>query len=109
MKNDIKYFIYETTNLVNGNKYIGQHRTKNINDSYLGSGIILKRAIVKYGRDNFKREILEFCSNAKELSEREVYWVKYNNSLTPNGYNITKGGEGVSGYIPTEEQKKRTF
>lgn len=38
-------FVYMTTNLVNGKRYIGQHTTENLNDGYLGSGKILKNAI----------------------------------------------------------------
>ena len=52
------YLIYKTTNLLDGKYYVGCHQTKNPNDGYLGSGKHLKRAIKKYGFDNFKVEIL---------------------------------------------------
>jgi len=48
--------IYKSTNLVNGKFYVGQD-SKNYPD-YYGSGLILKIAIDKYGKDNFKKEIL---------------------------------------------------
>lgn len=79
--------IYKTTNLVNGKSYIG--KTVREWNGYLGSGKIILRAIEKYGRENFKREILERCSR-EELSEREIYWIA---KLKPD-YNIAKGGEG---------------
>lgn len=41
--NNFYGFIYITTNLINGKKYIGQK--KGYNDTYLGSGKILKLAI----------------------------------------------------------------
>jgi hypothetical protein len=58
----IYYFIYETTNIVNLKRYRGIHKTSKIEDGYLGSGTVLLNAIEKYGKQNFKREILEFYS-----------------------------------------------
>jgi hypothetical protein len=44
-----KYIIYQITNKLNKMIYIGCHMTYNINDSYFGSGKVLKRALKKYG------------------------------------------------------------
>ena len=38
------YYIYITTNLINGKRYIGKHHGE-LNDDYLGSGTLLKKAI----------------------------------------------------------------
>jgi group I intron endonuclease len=85
--------IYKTTNEINEKIYIGQDRYNN--PLYIGSGSLLKRAIKKYGVENFKKEIIEFCSSFKELNEREIFWIKELNSTDPNiGYNIAKGGTG---------------
>lgn len=92
MKDKI-YFVYKITNTVNNKIYVGQHYGT-ITDSYMGSGFILKRAIKKYGIENFKREILEICESHKKVNIREIYYIKELNSLRPNGYNITKGGTG---------------
>ena len=46
------YFTYLTTNLANDKKYIGDHSTNNINDSYLGSGVYILKAIKKYIKSN---------------------------------------------------------
>lgn len=59
-------FVYITTNLINGKKYIGDHSTNNINDNYLGSGKLLHKKILEYGKENFKREILEFFNTKQE-------------------------------------------
>jgi group I intron endonuclease len=83
-------FIYLTTNLINGKQYIGSHQGKE-DDLYLGSGRILKSAIVKYGKKNFRREILEECDSALNLFLEEKYIKKYN-TLKPNGYNLSKNG-----------------
>jgi group I intron endonuclease len=103
------HFVYITTNLINGKQYVGDHSTNNLEkDKYLGSGkTTLKFAIKKYGKINFKREILEFFPTRKEAFDaQEKYIIKYN-TLTPNGYNISpKGGSQCSGGV-SEETKKR--
>jgi group I intron endonuclease len=88
--------IYKTTNLINGKIYVGQD-SKN-NQKYLGSGIVLNHAIKKYGKDNFKKEILEHCIDKNDMDEKEKYWISELNSRNRNiGYNITKGGDGCLG------------
>ena len=61
------YYIYKTTNLINGKYYFGMHCTDNLNDGYIGSGTQLKRSIIKHGKENFKTEILEFLPTKEEL------------------------------------------
>jgi hypothetical protein len=86
------FFIYKTTNLINGKYYIGKH-TGNTDDDYLGSGILLKKAIQKYGKQNFKREVLMFCTNEQELNYQESKTVQmYIQDV--NCYNIAPGGNG---------------
>lgn len=90
-------FIYETTNNINGMKYIGQktYDKKGNWKTYLGSGIHLKRAIDKYGKENFSRKILEECVSKEILDEREIYWIKYFDAVNSNNYyNIASGGDG---------------
>ena len=65
------YSIYKTTNLINNMYYIGFHITSNLNDDYLGSGSYLNRAINKYGKENFKKEILFIFDNFKEMVDKE--------------------------------------
>jgi len=100
MTEEKKYiFIYLTTNLLTKKQYIGDHRCDNLEkDNYLGSGKILLKAIKKYKRENFKREILEFFSTKKEAFESQGTYIDEYNTLIPNGYNISpKGGLGVRG------------
>ena len=117
--------IYKTTNLKNDKFYVG--KDSNNNPKYLGSGTLLIKAINKYGRKNFKKEILEFCSSQKELNKREIFWIKTLNATDRNiAYNIKEGGEGgplddntkmliskaLTGRTLSEEHKKnlsRTF
>lgn len=88
------YTVYMITNKLNGMKYIGKHKTDNLNDGYMGSGFRIKRAIAKYGIENFSKEFL-FIFNSEsemELKEQELVdedWVKRSDS-----YNIATGGQG---------------
>jgi hypothetical protein len=85
--------IYKTTCLINSKVYIGMSTLND--DNYLGSGSIIKKAISKYGKENFKKEIIERCNSYKELCEREKYWIEYyKNLLMENCYNVSIGGKG---------------
>jgi len=85
--------IYKTTNLVNGKIYVGQHYTSD-DDGYLGSGKLFLRALFKYGKENFIRETLEFCTSSN-VNEREIYWIdKLSATNKEIGYNFHEGGTG---------------
>lgn len=101
-------FVYVTTNLTNGKMYVGDHSCENLEkDSYLGSGLLLTKAINKYGKTNFKREILEFCESKKCAFNSQERWINEFNSLSPNGYNISpKGGSQCSGGFSAETIEK---
>jgi group I intron endonuclease len=88
-------YIYKTTNNVNGKIYVGKLVRES--KTYLGSGKLLKLSINKYGKENFTKEIIEYCNTKSELSEREIYWIeKFDSTNKDIGYNITKGGDGGS-------------
>jgi hypothetical protein len=65
------FYTYKITNSVTKHIYIGAHKTKRLNDGYMGSGTILKRAMAKYGADKFEKEILKFHSSQEEMFEHE--------------------------------------
>lgn len=88
------HFVYRTTNLLNGKQYIGKHSTDDINDGYLGSGVALRRAINKYGADNFKREIIKEFANSDEALAYEQELVNEAVVNDPNFYNMKLGGKG---------------
>ena len=87
------YFVYKTTNIVNGKIYIGVHRTFNINDRYLGSGTSLQRAIKKYGRHCFIVEILHTFNNAEDMLAKERELVTEEFVKKKDTYNQTVGGD----------------
>jgi hypothetical protein len=87
--------IYKITNLLSGKIYVGKD-SKN-DPKYYGSGIFIRRAILKYGIDNFSKEIIQFCDSLDELNEMEKHWIKKLDSRNPViGYNISEGGEGFN-------------
>lgn len=86
------YYVYLTTNLINNKKYIGQHFGE-LDDAYLGSGNIFKKALSKYGRKNFKKEILEICDSYESVNFAEQKWIKKFNAVeNQDFYNIATGG-----------------
>jgi len=93
------FIIYKITNKLNNKIYIGKHQTKDINDSYMGSGKYIKRAINKYGIENFTKEIIEFCKDKEEMDNKEKIIVNENFIKCNNNYNLKIGGEGGFDYI----------
>jgi hypothetical protein len=88
------YTIYKTTNKINGKYYIGMHKTKDLNDDYIGSGKILQRAIKKHGEENFKKEILFIFSSEQEMIDKEVELITEDEIKNPMCYNLSVGGWG---------------
>lgn len=101
----MQYFIYKTTNLINNKTYVGIHQTENIDDGYIGSGLHFLRAVKKYGKDNFKREILEYCSSYDELLEKERILVNEEWVRDISNYNLKTGGQNT-GILSSESKKK---
>jgi hypothetical protein len=112
----ILYMVYETTNLVNGRKYRGAHKGK-VDDDYIGSGKILHYAIQKYGKENFKREVL-FCAfdiDSMYWAEQQLVtseWIEENNAYNlkegglKGGFTRTINGQPVNyNYIPEIKEK----
>lgn len=92
-------FIYMWINKVNSKKYIGSH-IGNQNDGYVGSGPIFKRAIEKYGIDNFERIILEEIEDRSELRKREEYYLElFNVENDKQFYNVRNKAGGGWEYI----------
>lgn len=115
-------FVYISENLINGKKYIGSHNGNK--KEYYGSGILISKAIKKYGKHNFRRTILKEYKNIEEARASEEEFIKKYNTLDPNGYNISptggltiygchseitrrKIGEALKGKKRNEDQKRR--
>ena len=88
------YTVYRTTNLLNGKTYIGKHQTLDADDSYLGSGVFIQRAIRKYGRANFRKDILFVLASEEEMNLKEAELVTEEFVSRDDTYNIGVGGQG---------------
>ena len=97
----MKYIVYKTTNTINGKYYIGAHRTDNLNDGYMGSGVGLKRAIAKYGKENFVTETLHTLPTEEQMYEKEKELVV----IGKNSYNMTKGGFGGWSHVNSDPNR----
>lgn len=88
------HILYKTTNLITERYYIGMHSTNSLEDGYIGSGKRLWYEIRKYGRVNFKFEILEHCSTRAELVAREAIIVNEQEINREKCLNLKTGGSG---------------
>ncbi len=84
------YTVYKITNLINNKYYIGKHQTKKLDDNYMGSGKLLKKAII-----NFKKEILYVFDNESDMNAKEKELVV----ICEQSYNLCDGGFGGFSYI----------
>ena len=98
-------YIYKITNQVNDKIYIGKHSTDNLDDGYMGSGILICKAENKYGIENFTKEYLAFCDIEDKLNWFEKFYIKKYKAREV-GYNLTDGGEGGNTGI-SEDGRRR--
>lgn len=100
------HYIYKTTCNVTGRWYVGMHSTSNENDGYLGSGVVLRHSIRKYGVEKHTKKIIEHCNSREDLILREQEIV--NKELISDGkcMNLKEGGTG--GFISDEQQRHRS-
>lgn len=104
--------IYWIINKINGKKYIGQ-TIHSLEKRWQGHcwecnkklhGMIISKAISKYGKDSFEIELLQECSSMDELNKMEQKWIKKVRTLAPHGYNLKEGGE--NGRLSDETKMK---
>lgn len=108
-------YVYLITNKLNGKKYVGMRASRKFDETYWGSGILIQRAVEKYGKENFTREVLHWCKNHDELIITEVAELQSRNAaISDEYYNLIDTAtpilfgkdNGFYGKQHTEETKK---
>lgn len=103
------YTVYRITNLINEKVYVGKHKTENLNDDYFGSGKLIKHAILKYGKENFKKDILFVFDNPADMDAKEAEIVNEEFVACENTYNLMLGGSGGFDYINSLDIDRREW
>ena len=110
-------YIYCITNLANGKRYVGQtinyykqRWSKHISLMEKKNGCpALKSAMLKYGMDRFKFEVIIICFD-EDLDRIETEYIAKYGTMVPNGYNISPGGAasyGFQGKTHSEESREK--
>ena len=101
--------IYKITNLLNGMIYVGK-TTRPLKERISEhcrqkNSSLTDRAMRKHNLQDFRIEILEQCETIEQLNEREIFWIAELDCKQPKGYNLTDGGDGLTGCSDSTRQK----
>lgn len=102
--------IYKVTCTINGKNYVGQTilTIQERFNAHCKADSLLGKDIRKFGKENFKIEVIEECENAEQLNAREPFWINELNCKFPNGYNTMNGGSCVRERKNNSEQTPMT-
>ena len=89
-------YIYLNTDLKTGNQYVGQHHyhLEKLDPNYHGSGVLWTKVLKKRPKELIKEEYIKTCYSEEEMNSDEQYYIEFFDTLYPNGYNLTEGGNG---------------
>jgi group I intron endonuclease len=101
--------IYRAVNKINGKSYVGktektldERKSDHLNKAKRDKGFAFHSAIKKYREENFVWEVvIDNINDETILNQKEEYYITLYESFGPNGYNMTKGGEGQKGWVPS--------
>ena len=107
--------IYKVTNQINQKSYVGKtelpfniRKNNHLSDTRRGCEFAFHRALRKYGEENFLWEIVEDGIEDKTLlDDKERYYIALYESFGPKGYNMSEGGEGQTGWVPSDETRAK--
>ena len=106
--------VYQITNKINLKIYIGcavnyQERIRQHKTCKFKGALLLHKAFLKYGIENFEFKIIKKFSSKDEMLEGEIEAIKNKNSISPNGYNLHYGGKGGKIKLTPEQQQARSI
>lgn len=87
-------YIYRVKNKNTGVSYIGQHKKSYFDKEYLGSGLLITRAVRKYGKSSFNIEVLAWAKTIDELNELETRFIKEERLTNNKCLNLSDGALG---------------
>ncbi len=104
------------TNKVNGKRYIGQTLQLDIKPRWqayksltkTSIGNYLYNALVKWGVDNFKFQIVCVCFD-DDCNAYEVKYIEMYNTVAPHGYNLQSGGDNYKAHPSTIEKMRASL
>ena len=100
-------YIYLNTDLKTGKQYTGKHhynKEGELDPNYHGSGVLWTKVLKKRPKELIKEEYIKTCYSEEEMNSDEQYYIEFFDTLYPNGYNLTEGGDG--GIVSEESRKK---
>ena len=101
--------VYKATIRENGKIYIGKtsYSLPERVSRHITANYTFSKALKKYGLESFEFAIIDNSDSDEELSNKEIYWIKFYKSKGKNGYNMTDGGEGIPGWHHSIEARKK--
>lgn len=104
--------IYRAFNKINGKSYIGKtektlekRRDWHLASVKQNSKFAFHRALAKYGAESFEWHVINVADSLSDLNIKEQQYIKLYESFGPKGYNMTAGGEGQSGWNPSDKTR----
>ena len=104
--------IYRVVNKINGKSYIGKtekslekRREWHLASVKQNSKFAFHRALAKYGIESFEWLVIDTADSLSELNTKEQQYIALHESFGPKGYNMTAGGEGQTGWMPSEKTR----
>ena len=109
------HYVYAIVNKINLKLYFGSHSWdgEGLDKNYYGSGTAIKRAVRKYGKDNFIVYPIKFYDTIEECRQAEEQLLnKYNIADNPYCYNLKNAAVGwtsedLKGKTVSEETRKK--